>query len=133
MAEIKGIHHVGVASPDGEKMVEFFTENLGAEFVKKEVFPEQNQTSYNVKVGECELEIMEPLGEEGAAAGFIAKKGPGLHHISIQVTGIVELAEELEAKGIKVIGKQFEDPSVYYMFISPKSTGGVLIEIFERF
>ena len=45
----------------------------------------------------------------------------------------MELAEELEAKGIKVIGKQFEDPEVYYMFISPKSTGGVLIEMFERF
>ena len=44
-----------------------------------------------------------------------------------------EIREELEAKGIQLIGKQFEDPAAHYMFISPKSTGGILIEVVEHF
>jgi len=130
---IKGIHHVGIASADAEKTTSFFTEHLSAEYLCKEVFPEQNQVSINVRMGECELEIMEPLSDQGAVAGFIAKKGQGLHHISVQVTDIASLAEQLEAKGIQIVGKVFTDPEVHYMFISPKSTGGILIELFERF
>ena len=133
MSEIKGLYHVGVASADGLQTAKFFSENFGGEVVFREEFPEQDQISTMVQVGPCALEIMEPLGDQGTVTKFLAKKGPGLHHISIEVTGIVELAEELEAKGIQLIGKQFEDPAAYYMFVSPKSTGGILIEVVEHF
>ncbi len=133
MSEIKGLVHVGVASADGLQTAKFFSENFGGEVLFRDEFPEQGQISTMVQVGPCALEIMEPLGDQGVVSKYLEKKGPGLHHISIQVTGIKELADELEAKGIQLIGKQFEDPAVHYMFISPKSTGGILIEIVEHF
>ena len=133
MSAIKGLVHVGVASANGLQTAEFFSENLGGEILSREAFPEQDQISTMVKIGSCALEIMEPLGGQGVVSKYLSKKGPGLHHISIEVTGIKELAEELEAKGIQIIGKQFENPAVHYMFISPKSTGGILIEVVEQF
>ena len=133
MSEIKGIVHVGVASPDGMQTAKFFSENFNGEVLSRAEYPEQDQISTMVRVGSCELEIMEPLGDQGVVTKYLEKKGPGLHHISIQVTDIKELADELEAKGIQVIGKQFTDPDVHYMFVSPKSTGGILIEIVEHF
>jgi len=133
MSEIKGLVHVGVASADGLQTAKFFSENFGGKLVFREEFPEQGQISTMVQVGPCALEIMEPLGDQGTVSKYLEKKGPGLHHISIEVTGIAELAEELEAKGLQIIGKQFDDPAVHYMFVSPKSTGGILIEIVEHF
>ncbi len=133
MSEMKSIRHVGIASADGMQMASFFSEYLGGEILSRDSYPEQDQISTMVRIGDCELEIMEPLGDQGVVTKFLAKKGPGLHHISIQVTGIAALAEQLEAAGIQVIGKNFADSSAHYMFISPKSTGGVLIEVFERF
>ena len=133
MSEIIGLVHVGVASADGLATAKFFSEIFGGEVLFRDEFPEQGQISTMVQVGPCALEIMEPLCEPSVVGKYLEKKGPGLHHISIQVTGIKELAEELEAKGIQLIGKQFEDPAVHYMFVSPKSTGGILIEIVEHF
>lgn len=133
MSDIKSLSHVGIASADGMQMANFFSKYLGGEILSRDEYPEQDQISTMVRIGACELEIMEPLGDQGVVTKFLAKKGPGLHHISIQVTGIAALAEQLEAAGIQVIGKNFTDPSAHYMFISPKSTGGVLIEVFERF
>lgn len=133
MSDIKGLVHVGVASANGLQTANFFSEILGGKVLSREEFPEQAQISTMVKIGSCALEIMEPLGDQGVVSKYLDKKGPGLHHISVEVTGIKELADELEAKGIQIIGKQFEDPSVHYMFISPKSTGGILIEVVEHF
>ena len=133
MSDFKSLSHVGIAAADGMQMAKFFSEYLGGEVLSRDEYPEQDQISTMVRIGACELEIMEPLGDQGVVTKFLAKKGPGLHHISIQVTGIAQLAEKLEAAGIQIIGKQFSDPAAHYMFISPKSTGGVLIEVFERF
>ena len=130
MAKFKGIKHIGIAAAEGKKTADFYINNLGGIFLSEETYPEQNQVSFMVKIGDCDLEIMEPTGEYGAIAGFLTKKGPGLQHISIEVEGIVEIEQELTAKGIQIIGKNFDGPA-RYMFLSPKSTGGVLIEMYE--
>lgn len=132
MPERNRISHIGIAAIDGCQMASFFTAHLGGEVTSKTEYPELKQVSTMVRIGECDLEIMEPTSEDGVVGKFILKRGPGLHHISIQVNNILEMASKLETSGVQLIGKSFDDPHIRYMFISPKSTGGVLIELFER-
>ena len=131
MATFKGIKHIGIATAEGKKLTDFYVENLGGVFISEEPYPEQNQVSFTVRMGDCDLEIMEPVSDHGAVAGFLAKKGPGLQHISMEVEGIAEIEQDLTAKGIQIVAKNFDGP-VRYMFLSPKSTGGVLVEMFEN-
>lgn len=133
MSAINGIIHIGVAVENGKSTAEFYQKYLGGEILSRMEFPEMEQVSTMVRIGACELELIEPTNENGVIGKYLSKKGPGLHHFSIEVEGIHNLADELEAEGIQVIGKNFDDPDVHFMFISPKSTGGVLIELVEHF
>ena len=125
------IHHTGIATADGQKMVSFFTEKLGGALLSSKEYPEMQQISHMVQIGECQLEIMESTSNDGVVGKYLAKKGAGLHHLSIEVKDIVSLADELESAGVQLLSKSLEDPHVRYMFISPKSSGGVLIELCE--
>ncbi len=125
------IGHIGIAAADGNKMVSFFVEHLNGVLKSRTEYPERKQISNMVQIGDCELEIMEGTAPDGVVGKFLEKRGAGLHHISLQVKNLVELAEKLEASGVQLIGKDFEDPVVHVAFISPKSSGGVLIEMYE--
>lgn len=125
------LHHVGIATVNGQQTSEFFEKHLGGTLVSTTDYPEMKQVSRMVQLGECQLEIMEGTDPDGVVSKYIEKKGAGLHHISIEVRDLVALAEKLEASGILLLSKSLEDPHVRYLFISPKSTGGILIELCE--
>ncbi len=125
------IAHVGIVAANGSEMVSFFVEHLGGVLESRTEYPERMQISSMVRIGECQLEIMEGTSPNGVVGKFLEKRGPGLHHISIQVKDLAGLTAELEAKGIPLIGKDVTDPVVHVAFISPKATGGVLVEMYE--
>jgi len=125
------IAHVGIVAADGDKMVSFFTKYLNGVLESRTEYPERMQISSMVRIGECQLEIMEGTSPEGVVGKFLEKRGAGLHHISIQVKDLAALCETLEGEGIQLIGKDLTDPAVHVAFISPKATGGVLVEMYE--
>ena len=129
--EVKKIGHVGVAAEDAAAMVDFFTKELGGTLISSEEEASQQLISHMVSFGDCCLEIMETTTPEGVIGKFIEKRGAGLHHISLRVLEIEAFAAKLEATGVRIIGKNFADPDLKYMFIDPRSTGGVLVEMVE--
>jgi methylmalonyl-CoA epimerase len=128
---IRGINHVGIVVKSTDEVVEFLRTTFGAKEIKRVEFPELKQISSIVRIGDGCFELMEPTGPDGAAGKFLETKGGGLHHISLLCDDVAATCEELEAKGLKVVGKMFERPRKI-AFIHPKSAKGILIELAER-
>lgn len=129
---IKGIDHVGIAVENIDDMVSFFKDIFGAKETSRTDYPNLQQISAKVNInGETEFELMQPTGPDGAIGKFMEKspKG-GMHHISIRCDNIKTFVDELEKKGIIVVGKSFDSP-VKVAFIHPKSAKGLLIELKE--
>jgi len=131
--KVSEVGHIGIAASSADKSIAFFTEKLGGTLLHKELVPDQKMVSAMVQLGNNRLEIMESTQPDGVVAKFIAKKGEGIHHISLTVENIVELIRSLEADGIRVLGKQLESSEVKFAFIAPSDTGGILIELVEFF
>ncbi|MFN2164969.1 MAG: VOC family protein, partial [Anaerolineae bacterium] len=96
-----------------------------------EELPDRQLKSCFVKVGEANVELLWPTAPDSAVGKFIAKKGPGIHHLCYRVTDVQAKLDELKAAGVKLIDEQAR-PGAHDMlvaFIHPKSTGGVLTEL----
>ncbi len=128
---IKGINHVGIVVKDIDDMLSFLRDTFGAEEVNRVEFPQLQQVSSIVKLGDGHFELMEPTGPEGAVGKFLESKGGGLHHISLLCDDVEAECERLEAKGLQVIGKMFDKPPKV-AFLHPKSAKGILIELAQK-
>ena len=129
---IKGIDHVGIAVPNIDNTVLFFKETFNAKEISRTDYPDLQQVSVKVNLnGTTELELMQPTGTDGPIGKFMDKhKRGGYHHISIACENIKSFVEELEKKGLTIIGKNFDSPPKV-AFIHPKSAMGLLIELKE--
>ena len=126
---IKGIDHVGIAVENLDDVVSFFQETFGAKETSRTEYKELQQVSAKVNLnGTTELELMQPTGPDGAIGQFMKKSRGGYHHISIICENIEDLVDQLEKKGLIIIGKMFDSPSKV-AFIHPKSSYGILLEL----
>ena len=127
------LDHIGVATPNIAEnsffkllgLTDLGQETVASEKVKVAFFNTEN---------DARIELLEPLGETGAVQKFMAKRGPGIHHICFRVDGIDKLVELLKSHGVQFIN---EEPKTgahncRVVFIHPKSTGGVLVELSEK-
>jgi len=126
------INHVGVAVRNLEETLRFFRVVLCLEPSRKAKAPQMKAAF--IPVGDGEIELIEPTDAESPLAKFIAEKGEGLHHISIQVSDVERTLALLRKKGIKTID---EKPriglhGVNIAFLDPESTKGILIELCEE-
>ncbi|MBE6969042.1 MAG: hypothetical protein E7442_02835 [Ruminococcaceae bacterium] len=123
---ILGINHIGVCVKSIDDFVAVMENAFGAKVIERVSMPDRNQTSCVVEFGTdgSRYEVMEPIGEEGVVWDYLQKKGQGLHHISLNVEDIEKDCAELEAKGIRIIGK-----TKGLAFTHPKTTGGILYEL----
>ena len=133
MARIIKIHHVAMVVNDIDSSLEFWRDGLGLTLEQIQHVPEQDSKIAFLPVGEGEIELVQPIGEDSGLARYLAKKGPSLHHLCIQVDEITPLLTELKQKGFRLIN---EEPmqgteGKKYAFIHPQSTGGVLVELYE--
>lgn len=127
------LDHIGIATPNLSESN--FFQLLGLKDLGTEEVPTEK-----VKVGFFEtgnnatVELLEPTSEDSTIAKFMEKKGPGIHHICFRVQGIDELVQKLKAEGVRLINEE-PRPGAHncrVVFIHPKSTGGVLVELSER-
>ena len=126
---IKRIDHIGIAVENIDDTLTFLKDCFGAEELARNEYPDMQQTSSTVNIQGTNFELMEPSGPDGAIGQFM-KNSPrgGYHHISILCDNLEGLVDELEKKGIKVIGKMYDGPD-RVAFIHPKSARGLLIEL----
>ena len=128
------IHHVGIAVPDLEAAIEMYTTLFGAELVKRASNEKDGLAAAFLRAGETEVELLEPLREDTPVGKFLARRGPGLHHIAIAVPDIDSAIADARAHGLEMID---QEPRIglhgtRIAFVHPKSAGGVLTEFVEE-
>ncbi len=128
---IRGINHLGIVVKDMDEVVSFLGETFGAEELKRLEFPQLKQISSIVRIGDGCFELMEPTAPDGAVGKFLEAKGGGLHHVSLLCDDVEAECERLEAQGLQVIGKMFDEPPKV-AFLHPKSAKGILFELAEK-
>ncbi|GAP11451.1 methylmalonyl-CoA epimerase [Bellilinea caldifistulae] len=132
MAKIKKINHVAIAVPDVDASLTFWRDALGLAVDHIEDVPSQKATVVFIPVGESEVELVRPTSEDTGVAKFLAERGGGMHHLCFEVDDIQGMLEDLKAKGVRLINETpLELPGRKMAFIHPKSSGGVLIELYE--
>jgi methylmalonyl-CoA/ethylmalonyl-CoA epimerase len=133
MSHIKSINHVAVVVDDMEKALSFWRDALGIELHEMRDVPvEKSQVAFLPLAG-SEVELVMPTSDDSGIAKYLAKRGPGMHHICLEVDDIVSMLAQLRAKGVRLIN---EEPRTSadgkkYAFIHPESTSGVLVELYQ--
>ena len=127
------IDHVGVAVEDIDAALELYRDALGMPLVHRETVTEQGVEAALLDIGDGHIELLEPLGPETPVGKFLARSGPGLHHVAYRVNSVEETLTELSGAGLRLIDEQ---PRVgirgsLVAFVHPKSTDGVLTELVQ--
>ncbi len=132
MAKIKKINHVAIAVSDVDASLAFWRDALGLAVDHIEDVPSQKATVVFMPVGDSEVELVRPTSEDTGVAKFLAERGGGMHHLCFEVDDICGMLEDLKAKGVRLINEvPLELPGRKMAFIHPKSSGGVLVELYE--
>jgi len=132
MARITKINHVAIAIPDVDSSLAFWQDALGLKVDHIEDVPSQKATVVFLPVGESEVELVKPTSDDTGVAKFLAEKGGGMHHLCFEVDDISGMLTDLKNKGVRLINEvPLELPGRKMAFVHPKSTGGVLVELYE--
>jgi methylmalonyl-CoA/ethylmalonyl-CoA epimerase len=131
---ITKIDHVGIAVKGLEQRLPFWAEALGLEVAGMETVDAENVRVAFLPAGPSRIELLEPIDEDSTVARFLARRGEGIHHLTLEVTDLRGALEQLEQRGVRTIGEAPRrgagDRAV--AFLHPKTTGGVLIELVEQ-
>ncbi len=136
MSSPKGIiiQHLGVAVESIEKALAFWRDALGLELKEIEVVEDQGVRVAMLPLGESRIELLEATGEDTPVGKFLAKRGPGIHHLCVEVEDIDAKLGDLKARGVRLIDERprIGAGGALVAFIHPSSTGGVLIELTQK-
>ncbi|PWH11799.1 MAG: methylmalonyl-CoA epimerase [Anaerolineae bacterium] len=133
MPQITSINHVAIVVDDMEKSLSFWRDALGIPLHElRDVPAEKSQVAFLPLAG-AEIELVKPTSEDSGLAKYLAKRGPGMHHVCLEVDDIEGMLNQLKTKGIRLIN---EEPRTAadgkrYAFIHPESTNGVLVELYQ--
>jgi methylmalonyl-CoA/ethylmalonyl-CoA epimerase len=132
MLRIKKIDHVAVCVPDTDEAIAKYKQVLGLEPEVREVVASQKTEATLLHIGETSLELVSPKGNDGLVK-FLDKRGPGLHHIAVEVEGIESALATLKALGVPLVDETPRKGARGHKvaFLHPKATGGVLVELVE--
>ncbi len=132
MSEIKKINHVAIVVGDIDQSLTFWRDALGLELHHVEDVPSQKAVVAFMPVGDSEVELVKPTTDDSGVAKFLAERGGGMHHLCFEVDDLEAKLADLKAKGVRLINETpIELPGRKMAFIHPKSTGGVLVELYQ--
>jgi methylmalonyl-CoA epimerase len=130
---LSAIDHVGVAVPDIDDALALYQQSLHLPVVHRETVTEQGVEAALLDVGDAHLELLQPLGPDTAVGKFLARRGPGLHHVAFRVEDVERTLGELAQAGLQLIDERPRTGirGSRVAFVHPASTGGVLTEIVQ--
>jgi methylmalonyl-CoA epimerase len=131
---LSAVDHVGVAVEDIDAALAIYRDLLGMPLVHRETVSDQGVDAALLDVGDSHIELLQPLGPDTAVGRFLARRGPGLHHVAYRVESVQDTLDTLRAAGVRLID---EHPRTgirgsLVAFLHPSSTGGVLTEIVQH-
>jgi methylmalonyl-CoA/ethylmalonyl-CoA epimerase len=132
MPKITKVNHVAIAVSDIEGALHFWRDGLGLAVEQVEDVPSQKAVVAFIPVGDGEIELVQPTAEDTGVAKFLAERGGGMHHLCFEVDDIDAMLADLKAKGVRLINESaLVLPGRKMAFVHPKSSGGVLVELYE--
>src|SRR6266498_2781107 len=123
----RGIHHLGVAVEDLDEAVQTYERLFGARLEQRETMEAQGVEAAAVLVGESRVELLAATGDETPVGKFLAKRGPGMHHVAYSVADIHEALRSLAREGAQLIDEE-PQPGLFGLqveFVHPDSVHGV--------
>jgi methylmalonyl-CoA/ethylmalonyl-CoA epimerase len=133
MPVVKKINHIAILVDDLDATISFWQDALGLKLTHTEDVPGEQAIIAFLPTGDSEIELVQPTTEDSGLARYLSKRGPGMHHICLEVDDIDGMLAQLKAKGIQLIN---DEPKVgtdgrKYAFVHPKSAHGVMVELYE--
>jgi len=127
----KAIHHLGVAVDDLDEAVDTYRRLFGGEVEGRDTLESQGVEAVAVRLGESRVELLGALGDDTPVGRFLAKRGPGMHHVAYEVDDLPQGLADLAGQGVHVID---EVPrrglfGMQVAFVHPESVHGVLAEL----
>ena len=128
---VLGVHHIGIAVEDLDAAIATYAALFGATVEHRERVEEQGVEAASLHVGASRIELLQPLGPETPVGKFLAKRGPGMHHVAFETEDVAAELARLKADGAQVID---EEPrrgmfGLEVAFVHPDSVHGVLSEV----
>jgi len=132
--KILGIEHLAIAVENIDDSAPFWSHILKIPHRKTEVVESEGVTTDIYDTGSGKVELLESLGEDSPINNFLKKRGPGIHHVCFEVEDINSAIKELKENNISVLSEEAKRGAEGYkiVFIHPKSTGGILVELAEK-
>jgi methylmalonyl-CoA/ethylmalonyl-CoA epimerase len=132
MPKLKKINHVAIVVADIDESLMFWRDALGIELSHIEDVPSQKAQVAFLPLGDSEVELVKPTADDTGAAKFLAERGGGMHHLCFETDDVAAMLADLKAKGVRLINEEpIVLPGRKMAFVHPKSTGGVLVELYE--
>ena len=128
------IDHIGIAVTSISEALAFYRDALGLEVQAPEDVTSQRVRAHFIQTGESALELLEATSDDSPIAKYLAKRGPGIHHVTLRVDDISAALAQLKARGVRLIDEA-PRPGAHgsqVAFVHPSSTHGVLIELKQR-
>jgi methylmalonyl-CoA epimerase len=124
------VHHIGIAVDDLDAAILVYADLFGGELEHREEVPDQGVEAASLRIGAGRIELLRPLAEDTPVGRFVAKRGPGMHHVAFLVDDVSAELARLKAHDVLLID---EEPrrglfGLQVAFVHPEATGGVLAE-----
>ena len=131
---VEKIDHIGIAVRSIEEALPYYRDVLGLKYTGTEVVEEQKVRVAFLEIGESHIELLEPTSDDSPIAGFLEKRGGGIHHIAVRVDNIDENLSLHREKEVRTIDNEPRKGAhdMKIAFIHPKSTSGVLLELCQE-
>ncbi len=125
------LDHVGIAVKDLAAALAFYRDALGLQVEAPEEVASQRVRAHFIPVGDSAIELLEATAEDSPIAKYLAKRGPGLHHITLRVDDIRAALAHLKAKGVRLIDQTPREGAhgSLVAFVHPAGAHGVLVEL----
>ena len=128
------LDHIGIAVSNINEALAFYRDALGLEIDAPEEVTSQRVRAHFIPTGEAALELLEATADDSPIAKYVARRGPGLHHITLRVDDLAAALTQLKARGVRLIDDA-PRPGAHgslVAFVHPSSTHGVLLELKQR-
>ncbi|RII28756.1 MAG: methylmalonyl-CoA epimerase [Geobacter sp.] len=131
---LEKINHIGIAVRSLDEAIPFYRDSLGMSLEGIEVVAEQKVRVAFFQIGESKIELLEPTGDDSPIAGFLARSGPGIHHVAYEVEDIEASIGKIMQDGARMIDAVPRNGAhgTRIAFIHPKSSNGVLTELCQN-
>ncbi|MBX7212408.1 MAG: methylmalonyl-CoA epimerase [Thermoflexales bacterium] len=128
------LDHLAIAVPDLDAALAFYRDGLGLTCARVEDVEREGVRIAFLPVGESEIELLQPTRQDTGIVKWLAKHGPGMHHVCLEVGDIQAAMARIQRAGGEMINPEpvRRPEGTLYAFVHPRSTGGVLIELYQR-